>query len=189
MIREGDEFSTLVRLGQVETLKESGARGHRPARVSGRRAERIAPPTPPPATSPRRAWPTWSPARSIWPRSPHEDPFAGLPEPSAMGQLDGDLGLYYDDVYSLPAARAHRVRTARRGCGSLRRSPAHKERRRQLRRSHRPQGDGQFARLCGRVSPLLLLPFRHAHRGDGARRHAAGLLVFERPHAGQARFA
>ena len=27
VIREGDEFSTLVRLGQVETLKESGARG------------------------------------------------------------------------------------------------------------------------------------------------------------------
>src|ERR1700723_1364130 len=27
VVREGDEFSTLVRLGQVETLKESGARG------------------------------------------------------------------------------------------------------------------------------------------------------------------
>ena len=26
VIREGDEFSTLVRLGQVETLKESGSR-------------------------------------------------------------------------------------------------------------------------------------------------------------------
>ena len=26
VVREGDEFSTLVRLGQVETLKESGAR-------------------------------------------------------------------------------------------------------------------------------------------------------------------
>ena len=34
VIREGDEFSTLVRLGQVETLKESGARGHRSARLS-----------------------------------------------------------------------------------------------------------------------------------------------------------
>ena len=27
VIREGDEFSTLVRLGQVETLKEAGSRG------------------------------------------------------------------------------------------------------------------------------------------------------------------
>ncbi len=35
VIREGDEFSTMVRLGQVETLKESGARGHWPARVYG----------------------------------------------------------------------------------------------------------------------------------------------------------
>src|SRR3974390_1568664 len=26
VVREGDEFSTLVRLGQVETLKESGAK-------------------------------------------------------------------------------------------------------------------------------------------------------------------
>jgi PmbA protein len=26
VIREGDEFSTLVRLGQVETLKESGSK-------------------------------------------------------------------------------------------------------------------------------------------------------------------
>ena len=25
VVREGDEFSTLVRLGQVETLKESGS--------------------------------------------------------------------------------------------------------------------------------------------------------------------
>ncbi len=35
VIREGDEFSTLVRLGQVETLKESGARGIGSARLSG----------------------------------------------------------------------------------------------------------------------------------------------------------
>ena len=27
VIREGDEFSTLIRLGQVDTLKESGSRG------------------------------------------------------------------------------------------------------------------------------------------------------------------
>jgi len=26
VVREGDEFSTLVRLGQVETLKESGSK-------------------------------------------------------------------------------------------------------------------------------------------------------------------
>ena len=31
VVREGDEFSTLVRLGQVETLKESGSKSIGPA--------------------------------------------------------------------------------------------------------------------------------------------------------------
>ena len=82
VIREGDEFSTLVRLGQVETLKESGARGYWSARVSGVERSRIAPPTPPPATSPRPGWPTWSAARSIWPRSPHRIPLPACPSRS-----------------------------------------------------------------------------------------------------------
>ena len=33
VVREGDEFSTLVRLGQVETLKESGSQVDRRARL------------------------------------------------------------------------------------------------------------------------------------------------------------
>ena len=33
-----------------------------------------------------------------------EDAFAGLPDPADFGQLDTDLRLYFDDVYSLPAA-------------------------------------------------------------------------------------
>src|SRR5258708_10800473 len=36
--REGDEFSTLVRLGQVETLKESGSRSIGVRAFSGQRA-------------------------------------------------------------------------------------------------------------------------------------------------------
>ncbi len=36
--REGDEFSVNVRMGEVETLKESGSRGLKSARVSGTRA-------------------------------------------------------------------------------------------------------------------------------------------------------
>jgi PmbA protein len=111
VIREGDEFSTLVRLGQVETLKESGARGigvrvflgskgaHRTANTSTsdfteagldqlvRGAMDLAQVT-------------------------SEDPFGGLPEPGAMGQLDGNLDLYYEDVYSMPAAE--RIEYARR---------------------------------------------------------------------------
>src|SRR6202049_2739785 len=38
VVREGDEFSTLVRLGQVETLKESGSRSIGVRVFSGQRA-------------------------------------------------------------------------------------------------------------------------------------------------------
>src|ERR1700680_2931817 len=38
VVREGDEFSTLVRLGQVETLKESGSRSIGVRVFNGQRA-------------------------------------------------------------------------------------------------------------------------------------------------------
>src|SRR5207245_9788070 len=38
VIREGDEFSTLVRLGQVETLKESGSKAMGVRVFNGKRA-------------------------------------------------------------------------------------------------------------------------------------------------------
>ena len=41
-----------------------------------------------------------------------EDPFAGIPEPSQLGKIEGDLDLYYDDVYSLSSA--DRIDYARR---------------------------------------------------------------------------
>jgi PmbA protein len=41
-----------------------------------------------------------------------EDPFAGLPEPSQLGSLSGDLYLYHPDVYSLPGQE--RIAYARR---------------------------------------------------------------------------
>jgi len=40
------------------------------------------------------------------------DPFAGLAEPGEFGQLDGDLQLYHEDVYSLPPPE--RIAWARR---------------------------------------------------------------------------
>ena len=111
VIREGDEFSTLVRMGQVETLKESGARG------IGLRV----------FMGPSGAHRTASTSTSDFSEAglahlvsgaidlaqvTSEDPFAGLPEASAMGQLSGDLALYYDDVYGLPTAQ--RIEYARR---------------------------------------------------------------------------
>src|SRR5271163_2037926 len=111
VIREGDEFSTLVRMGQVETLKESGARG------IGLRV----------FMGPSGAHRTASTSSSDFSEAglahlvsgaidlaqvTSEDPFAGLPEASAMGQLSGDLDLYYEDVYGLPTAQ--RIEYARR---------------------------------------------------------------------------
>ena len=50
VVREGDEFSTLVRLGQVETLKEAGSRS-----VGVRVFRGSVPPAPIPATSRAKA--------------------------------------------------------------------------------------------------------------------------------------
>src|SRR4029077_1975182 len=41
-----------------------------------------------------------------------EDPFGGIPEPSQLGSISGDLDLYHQDVYSLPGA--DRIDYARR---------------------------------------------------------------------------
>ncbi|MBW8869519.1 MAG: TldD/PmbA family protein, partial [Acidobacteriales bacterium] len=103
----GDEFSTGVRLGQVETLQESGSRavglrvfiGQRTANTSSSDLSE---------TSIRRLVEGAVGLAKIT----SEDPFAGLPEPDEFGSLSGDLGLYFDDVYSLPVEQ--RIEMARR---------------------------------------------------------------------------
>ena len=116
VVAEGDEFSVLVRLGQVETLKESGSRamglrvffGQRTASTStsdfsADGIERLV-----------------AGAVSLA-QITSEDPFAGLPDADQFGitrasatdgnvghpdanlvHPDANLGLYFDDVYSLP---------------------------------------------------------------------------------------
>ena len=111
VIREGDEFSTLVRLGQVETLKESGARGIGLRVFLGESGSYRTANTSTSDFSEAGLAHMVSGAIDLA-RVTSQDPFAGLPEPSAMGRLAGDLGLYYDDVYSLPAAE--RIEYARR---------------------------------------------------------------------------
>ncbi len=111
VIAEGDEFSTLVRLGQVETLKESGSRGiGLRVLVGGEGARRTASASTSDfsAAGLRRL----VSAAVELARVTSEDPFAGLPERSAFGQVEDDLDLYYDDVYSLPAQE--RIEQARR---------------------------------------------------------------------------
>jgi len=107
VVREGDEFSTVVRLGQDETLKESGSRAIGVRVFFGQRAAN-----------------TYSSDFSVagiermlksaleLARITSEDPYAGIPEADKLGSLSGDLDLYYEDVYSLPGTE--RIEYARR---------------------------------------------------------------------------
>src|SRR4029077_8756595 len=86
VVREGSEFSTVVRMGEVETLKESGSR------AIGLRV----------FLGPRTAS-TYSSDFSEdgiqrlvsgaleLARVTSEDAFAGIPEPDQLGSLSGDL--------------------------------------------------------------------------------------------------
>ena len=105
--REGDEFSVTVRLGKVETLKESGSRGLGLRVFVGKRSGSA-------STSDLTA----EGIRSLvdgalaLAKVTEEDPFAGLAEASEFGAIRGDLHLYFEDVYSLPGAE--RIEWARR---------------------------------------------------------------------------
>jgi len=107
VVREGDEFSVNVRMGEVETLKESGSRGlglrvflgtkSASASTSDLTADGI------------RLLVEGAMALA---KVTEVDPFTGLPETAEFGSLAGDLHLYYDDVYSL--AGPERIEWARR---------------------------------------------------------------------------
>jgi PmbA protein len=111
VVYEGDEFSTRVRLGQVETLKESGSRavGLRVFIASGK-ANRT-------ASTSSSDFSAESIDRLVsgavtLARITSEDPFAGLPEEGEFGQHDvAAQHLYFDDVNLQPPA--DRIRIAR----------------------------------------------------------------------------
>ncbi len=107
VVREGDEFSTVVRLGQVETLKESGSKAIGVRVFYGKRAASTYSSDFSPASLDRMVKSALELARIT-----SEDPFAGIPEPSQLGSLSGDLDLYHTDVYSLPGEE--RISYARR---------------------------------------------------------------------------
>ena len=107
VVREGDEFSVTVRMGEVETLKESGSRGLGLRVFLGKHSAST-------STSdftPEGIRQLVEGAMALA-KVTEEDPFTGLPETAEFGSLAGDLHLYYDDVYSLPAAE--RIEWARR---------------------------------------------------------------------------
>jgi PmbA protein len=107
VVREGDEFSTLVRLGQVETLKESGSRSIGVRVFNGQRAASTYS-----SDFSREGLDRMVKSALELSKITSEDPFGGIPEASQLGQLEGDLALYHEDVYSLPGA--DRIDYARR---------------------------------------------------------------------------
>ena len=107
VVREGDEFSTVVRLGQVETLKESGSRSIGVRVFFGQRA----------ASTYSSDFSAEGIERMLksaleLAKITSEDPYAGISEASKLGALSGPLDLYHQDVYSLPGPE--RIDYARR---------------------------------------------------------------------------
>ncbi len=104
---EGEEFSALVRLGQVETLKESGSRAVGLRVFNGLRTASTSS-----SDLSREGLEKLVEGAVALAKITSEDPFIGLPEESEFGQLTGDLGLYFEDVHEQPPAE--RIEIARR---------------------------------------------------------------------------
>jgi PmbA protein len=97
VVREGDEFNVTVRMGEVETLKESGSRGLGLRVFLGKRSGSA-------STSdltPDGIRQVVDGAMALA-RITEEDSFIGLPDSQEFGAVPGDLHLYFEDVYSLP---------------------------------------------------------------------------------------
>ena len=107
VVREGDEFSTLVRLGQVETLKEAGSRSIGVRVFHGQRSASTYS-----SDLSRDALDRMLKSALELAKITSEDPFSGIPDASQLGSLTGDLDLYSADVYSLPGEE--RINYARR---------------------------------------------------------------------------
>ena len=107
VVREGDEFSVTVRMGQVEKLQESGSRGLGVRVFLGKRSAST-------STSDLTADGVRQAVEGALAlaRITEEDPCSGLPETGEFGSAPGDLHLYFDDVYSLPGPE--RIDWARR---------------------------------------------------------------------------
>jgi PmbA protein len=96
VVREGSEFSTVVRMGEVETLKESGSRAIGLRVFLGQSA----------ASTYSSDFTEDGIRRLVsgamdLAKVTSADAYSGIPEADQLGSL-GDLQLYYDDVYSLP---------------------------------------------------------------------------------------
>ena len=182
-IREGDEFSTTVRMGQVETLKESGSRGMG-LRVlaASNNGYRVASTS----TSDFSAEGIEHLVNGAIALASvtSEDPFAGLRRrqrirPARRPKRGRPPALPRRRLLAAHR-RTHRLRSASRSRGTGRRHSHHQQRRRKLRRNHGTQNLRQLAWIRGRVPRLILLHLRQSHCARQKRRDAARLLVHVR---------
>lgn len=107
VVYEGDEFSARVRLGQVETLKESGSRA---VGLRVFRGQKVASTSSSDFSDDAIAHLVHGAIELA--KITSDDPFAGLPEREEFGQLQSDLKLYFDDVNQMPPAE--RIEIAKR---------------------------------------------------------------------------
>ncbi|HEY3739392.1 MAG TPA: metallopeptidase TldD-related protein, partial [Bryobacteraceae bacterium] len=97
-ISEGSRFETTVRMGEVENIKDAGSRAAGIRVLEGKRAGSA-------YTSDLSDDGIRHMVRSAIEIAgiASEDPMAGLPEESDLGQLAGDLQLYHEDTLNVPA--------------------------------------------------------------------------------------
>src|SRR5579863_9965176 len=107
VVREGDEFSVTVRMGQVEKLQESGSRGLGVRVFLGKCSAS----TSTSDLTPEGVRQAVEGAIALA-RITEEDPFSGLADAAEFGSVPDDLHLYFEDVYSLPGPE--RIAWARR---------------------------------------------------------------------------
>ena len=106
-IREGDEFSTTIRLGQIESLKEAASKVLGLRVFLGTRSASSYSSDFSPASLATLVDRTLAMARVT-----SDDPANGLPEANELGRHSGDLALYSADIAALSAEE--RIGLARR---------------------------------------------------------------------------
>ena len=96
-ISEGEEFSVSVRMQEVENLKEAGSRGAGIRVLTGDKGAQRAGSSYTSDLSPEGIEKMVKAALELA-KITSVDPFGGLPEPSELGKLEGDLKLYDEAI-------------------------------------------------------------------------------------------
>ena len=121
VVREGDEFSTLVRLGQVETLKEAGSRSIGVRVFHGQRSASTYS-----SDFSREALDRMLKSALELAKITSEDPFSGIPEASQLGLATGRSRSLLRRRLLASRRRTHQLRSPRRKSSARLRS-SHQE--------------------------------------------------------------